>query len=438
MLRPNEGHTTEEQDVRVLLLEDNASHARILTALLRFSGMDTDGLVVASRLAEAMALARTQPFDVAILDLELPDATGLQALHGMSEAAPRLPIVVLTSEHEEQTALQALQNGAQDYVLRDRVTQTHLRQTMRFAIERKRSEDALRERERELSHIGKMNAIGHLAAGIAHEINTPMQYVGDNVRFLTESTAELAVVLRAAAAVADASRTGAPVAEAVAALVTAMNGADIPYLLDEIPGALGESAQGIAHVTRIVGAMKEFSHPGTHEIREIDVARVVQTTLTLCRNEWKYVAEAVTDIPDDLPPLPCHPGEISQVLLNLIVNAAHAIGERVGNSGQKGRITVAASASHGHIELRVSDDGAGIPEHVRDRIFEPFFTTKEVGRGTGQGLSVAYKVAHHHGGSIGFDSTVSVGTTFWLRLPMAGAAEPVSPTVARSGREMQA
>jgi signal transduction histidine kinase len=244
---------------------------------------------------------------------------------------------------------------------------------------------------------------------------------------LREAIGDLDALLRAACAAAKAVRAGAPAASAFEALAAAADPADVEYLIGEIPRALGESAQGVERVAKIVRAMKEFSHPGTREAKDINLAQAVEATLTVSRSEWKYVAETVTEIPADLPSLHCNPGELNQVLLNLVVNAAHAIAERVGNSGEKGRITVGASCDDGHVEIRVADTGTGIPDHVVARMYEPFFTTKPVGKGTGQGLAIAYKVIQSHGGTIACDTAVGVGTTFRIRLPrQPQSADPVA------------
>ncbi|MBI3300896.1 MAG: HAMP domain-containing histidine kinase [Deltaproteobacteria bacterium] len=176
-------------------------------------------------------------------------------------------------------------------------------------------------------------------------------------------------------------------------------------------------------MTKIVRAMKEFSHPGSEEKVETDLNRAIETTITVARNEWKYVAELATDLDSSLPPVPCLPGEFNQVILNLIINAAHAIAVVVSEgSTSKGTITVSTRHDGDWAEIRVSDTGTGIPEAIRAKIFAPFFTTKEVGKGTGQGLAIAHSViVDKHKGTIGFETEVGRGTTFIIRLPLASA-----------------
>ncbi len=186
-----------------------------------------------------------------------------------------------------------------------------------------------------------------------------------------------------------------------------------------MPTALRQSLEGVDRVATIVRAMKEFSHPGTLQKQEVNINHGIRNTITVSRNEWKYVAEIETDLDETLPAVPCLPGELNQVILNLIVNAAHAIRDRTGGDGTKGTIRVTTRRADDWVEIRVTDDGAGIPAAIRDRVFEPFFTTKEVGKGTGQGLTIAHAViTKKHGGTLTFETEEGRGTTFIIRLPL--------------------
>ncbi len=277
--------------------------------------------------------------------------------------------------------------------------------------------------EIQLRQAQKLEAIGQLAAGIAHEINTPTQYVGDNTNFLKESWTSIAPVLSAMRQVRAEAGKGAVREETLAQFDSLWESADLLYLETEIPRALDQSLDGIQRVAKIVRAMKEFSHPGSEEKRPLELNKAIETTITVARNEWKYVAEVVTKLEENLPLVPCHAGEFNQVILNLLVNAAHAIRQAVGDGSQeKGIITVTTRRDGDCVEVLIQDTGAGIPEAVRSRIFEPFFTTKPVGEGTGQGLALAHNVvARRHGGKIWFDTEVGKGTTFVIRLPLAAA-----------------
>lgn len=284
--------------------------------------------------------------------------------------------------------------------------------TFRDITERRRLEAQLRQAQ-------KLESIGQLAAGIAHEINTPTQYIGDNTRFLQESFEELHDLLTLCLGLRHAAGAGeAP--PVLAKILAAVDQADVEYLLDEIPKAVTQSLEGVERVARIVRSMKEFSHPNGENFQSIDLNHAIESTLTVSRNEWKYVAEAVSELDPTLPLVTCLPGDINQVVLNLIVNAAHAIGERVGDSGEeKGRIVVRTRREADCVEIQIEDNGTGIPKEVQPRIFDPFFTTKPVGRGTGQGLAISHSVVtEKHHGTLTFVTEPGRGTTFIVRLPV--------------------
>jgi two-component system NtrC family sensor kinase len=299
-----------------------------------------------------------------------------------------------------------------------------------FVVDITAQKSAQKERdwmEAQLRQAQKLESVGQLAAGIAHEINTPIQYIGDNIRFVDESFAGLSRLLQSCQKLAAAVPANAVRPEALAELASASELADIDYLLKEVPLAVQQSREGIGRVAKIVQAMKEFSHPGAKERTAVDLARAIDTTVTVATSEWKYVADMVTDFDPQLPPVPCLPGELNQVILNLIVNAAHAIGDVVKQKeGAKGVIKISTRADGPWAEIKIADTGAGIPESIRHRIFDPFFTTKEVGKGTGQGLAIAWStVVDKHHGQLTFESIVGQGTTFSIRLPLrAEAAQP--------------
>jgi len=268
--------------------------------------------------------------------------------------------------------------------------------------------------ELERLHSSKMESIGRLATGIAHEINTPTQYVGDNLRFLQRSLEAAPAALRAIESKLgmDATRDGACVDSLRV----------IRALCSEAPDAVSDALEGVDRIASIVQAMRNFSHPGTEGDACVALNDAVHDTLGVSRNEWKYVARVKTELDPELPRIAGSPSEINQVLLNLIVNAAHAIEEArdagCAPSEPRGCITVSTRREGGYAELRVRDTGNGIPDEIRERIFDPFFTTKEVGKGTGQGLAIAHAIVHRHGGSIEYETRVGEGTTFRVRLPL--------------------
>lgn len=278
--------------------------------------------------------------------------------------------------------------------------------------------------EIQLRHAQKMESIGQLAAGIAHEINTPTQFIGDNTRFVQDAFGDISRLIAAYERLFRAVAAGPVAPELIGEVRAAAGAADMAYLSREIPHAIRQSLEGIARVSNIVRAMKEFSHPGTTEKTALDLNHAIESTLTVCRNEWKYVAELTTDFDPKLPPVPVLPGEFNQVILNIVINATHAIADVVGRSGErKGMITVSTRRDSDWAEVRIGDTGTGIPESARQRIFDPFFTTKNVGQGTGQGLAIAHSVVvRKHGGTIGFETETGRGTTFVIRIPLRAGA----------------
>jgi PAS domain S-box-containing protein len=270
-----------------------------------------------------------------------------------------------------------------------------------------RVESREQERDRlalELRMAQKLEAVGRLAAGVAHEINTPMQYISDNVTFLSESVDDLAEVISAYRA--DRER-GDQVAVEV----------EVDYLLSELPKAMQRARDGLKRVTNIVRAMKEFSHPNSDAHTSADINKAIETTLEVARSEYRHLA--VIDLRLGPAPLvPCNVGELNQVFLNLLVNAAHAI-EAAGKDASNGRIRIETSHVGAELHISLEDNGCGIePSHL-DKIFDPFFTTKEVGKGTGQGLAISRSiVVDRHGGSLDVHSVVGTGTRFTIRLPV--------------------
>jgi len=291
----------------------------------------------------------------------------------------------------------------------------------RDITQRKAAESERQMMELQLRQAQKLESIGQLAAGIAHEINTPTQYIGDNTRFLLDAFADLIEVYGEQEKLFQAAKANDVTPALISSVEAAREKADLDYLAMEIPKAIRQSLDGVDRVGKIVRSMKEFSHPGTGQKTAVDLNRAIESTITVARNEWKYVAEMVTEFDTTLPPVPCLPGEINQVILNLIINATHAIGDVAGDGSRgKGTITVTTRNCNPWVEIRIADTGTGIPEKVRHRIFEPFFTTKQVGKGTGQGLAISRAVVvDKHGGTLAFESEMGKGTTFVIRLPLA-------------------
>lgn len=274
--------------------------------------------------------------------------------------------------------------------------------------------------ESELSKAHKMEAVGQLAAGIAHEINTPTQFIGDNLHFLIDAFNELKKIAELSCQLVCLEDVGDEAALLKKQLKKAVYDSDIQYLLEDIPASLAESSDGIRRIAEIVKAMKEFSHPGSKNKESIDLNKIIESTVIVARNEWKYVAEIEMDLAEGLPMLECFPGEISQAILNMVVNAAHAIEARqtTEQRSDKGVIGINTSRENDHFYITISDTGCGISPENLDKVFDPFFTTKEVGKGTGQGLSMVYAtIVDKHNGSIDVSSVLEEGTSMTIKLP---------------------
>jgi PAS domain S-box-containing protein len=280
-----------------------------------------------------------------------------------------------------------------------------------------------RQIELQLRHAQKMESIGQLAAGIAHEINTPTQFVSDNLRFLSDSFGDLHKLIISYNGLYTILQEKQEEPEMLESIEQLRQEIDLDFILSDIPQAFAEATEGVGRITRIVKAMKEFSHPETDQKSATDINHAIESTVTVARNEWKYVAELELNLDPELPLVPCLPGELNQVILNLVINAAHAIEEAKEKRGdrEKGLITVSTSVEVDWAVIRITDTGTGIPNTIRNRIFDPFFTTKRVGRGTGQGLAISHSViVDKHHGKLHFTTEENVGTTFIIELPLIG------------------
>jgi two-component system, NtrC family, sensor kinase len=276
--------------------------------------------------------------------------------------------------------------------------------------------------EVELRQAQKLESVGQLASGIAHEINTPVQFVSDSCSFLESATADLLAVIDAyRASLTELGRgTDSPaVADAVDRMREIEVERDVTYLVEQIPLAISRALQGLGRVSAIVSAMKEFAYRDRREQAPADLNRAILSTLTVARNEYKYVAEVKTEL-EDLPLVTCHIGELNQVILNMVINSAHAIAEAKAMNDRPGLIAIRTRARAMRVEIEIEDNGCGIAHDALDKIFDPFYTTKEIGKGTGQGLAIARSVVERHAGRIEVTSRVGQGTTFLIKLPVLG------------------
>jgi len=279
------------------------------------------------------------------------------------------------------------------------------------------TEQRLKEANR--IHSMKLESIGELSAGIAHEINTPIQFIGSNVSFLQDSFGDLLKLVAAYGKLRDALAGSGQLTELLSEIEVLEQDADIEYLQDEAPKAFEQTRGGVDRVTKLVLGLKGFAHSGDGEMkRPVDLNEIINNSLIVCHNVYKYVAEMETNF-GKLPTINVYPGDIGQVIVNLVVNAAHAIADLKGESAEMGKIKISTGCQDKVITISVSDTGGGIPEGVRQRVFDPFFTTKDVGRGSGQGLAISRTIIHDkHQGELTFESTVGKGTTFFVKLPL--------------------
>jgi signal transduction histidine kinase len=399
------------------------------------------------------ALAEGRPYQMAFVDVRMPPGwDGVETVEHLWRVDPALQVVICTAYSDYQWADIAarLPHGDQFLILKkpfDPIevnqmvqalcskwyvqqkfqtqldTLDHLIQQrtaeLREANEQLRAEITQREKmELELRLAQKLEAVGQLAAGIAHEINTPIQYVGDSVHFLKTAFEDLQTLLDRYQEGIAALEQQPDQAKLVAVIRDAEDLADLDYLRDNIPSAVTRTLEGIGHVAGIVRAMKEFAHPDQREKSPADLNQALRTTLTVARNEYKYVADIETHL-GELPQVLCYPSDLNQVFLNLIVNAAHAIAEVVSAGAPRGKITLTTRVDDAWVEITIADTGGGIPATIRDRVYDPFFTTKPVGKGTGQGLAIARSiVVDKHQGALSFTSEPGQGTTFSIRLPV--------------------
>lgn len=289
-------------------------------------------------------------------------------------------------------------------------------------IERKQAEKDKMKMQARLLQAQKLESVGQLAAGIAHEVNTPAQYVKSNIVFLDESFQEATTLLRSYDMVLTATKGDGASPEMVTELEKLKQEIDWEFLSEEIPEAIEQSKEGIDKISNIVRAMKEFSHSGGKEKTPTDINHLLTNTITVSRHEWQDIATVKADLSPSLPQVPCLGDELGQVILNILFNAKDAIGARLASQQDcsEGLINISSRQIEDSIEIRIQDNGSGIPAKIQTKIFDPFFTTKEVGQGTGQGMCIARDVVEKmHGGYLSFETTKGEGTTFIISLPMA-------------------
>lgn len=414
-----------------------AGNQREFELVSAFQGQEALELVKAAN-------AAGRPFALAFVDMRMPPGwDGLETIEHLWKVDPHLQIVICSAYSDHSWNELCARLGDRDNLLilkkpfdTIEVVQFAHALTAKWGLEAERRshtqmlEQAIRARtaeletalarlheelvyrdrmETELRLAQRLEAIGQLAAGVAHEINTPLQYVSDSLSFTRESMAALVDATVKLKAQAGDSPAVTQIAQ----------DADLDYLAAEIPNSFDQLESGIARVSKIVRAMRELVHPGSRTESRADLNHALQNALAVTAAAYKLVADVQTDF-GDLPDVLCFPNDLNQVFLNLIVNAAHAMEDAPDKT--RGTLGIRTYVDGRDVVIAVSDTGCGIPEANRGRVFDVFFTTKEVGRGTGQGLAIARSiVVDRHHGALTFDSVVGRGTTFYVRLPIDGA-----------------
>jgi signal transduction histidine kinase len=411
---------SSEKLTTILVADDEHTVREYLSALLRHNGHVVMEVENGSDALNAL-LSPSGP-SLAVMDWDMPGMTGVDVCRAIRKTRDHglLYIILITGAAQAEDVVEALESGADDFLkkpFRNGELLARIRAARRI-LELSHEKIAM---IKQLEEQQRLESIGRLAAGIAHEINTPMQYIGDNTRFISDSLKDIFGVIEVVKNMAAKIEGGACCDDVVDAVHKAMADADIDYISEQIPEAVAQSMEGIERVTKIVRAMKELAHPGSGEATPSDINHMLETVVTVSRNEWKYVADLVTDLQSALPPVSCFIADLNQAVLNIIVNAAHSIAEKQVRTGDtaKGHITVTSLKVGGLVEIRISDSGEGIPKYIQHRIMEPFFTTKEVGRGTGQGLPIARSaIVDKHRGTLDFETEEGVGSTFIIRIPI--------------------
>jgi len=411
------------------------------------------------------ALKAGQPYAMAFVDMRMPPGMdGIETIRRLWNEDPAVEVVICTaySDYSWHEIIEQLEGRSDQLLILKKpfdsveicqlaaaLTEKHRlgkqgrlkthelesmveqrAQSLRETNERLHNEIVERERaQAELSHAQKLEAVGQLAAGIAHEINTPAQFVSDSAHFLNEAFDDQHGLISEYRRALDAIGGEGEHEELLAQIREAEETADLEYLDEHVPGAFERCIDGLSRISTIVGAMKEFAHPDQRDKSPADLNQALKATLTIAKNEYKYVADVETEL-GELPQVLCYVGDLNQMFLNLLVNAAHAIGDVVGDSGEKGTIQVRTAHDGDTVRIEIQDTGCGVPAAIRDRIFDPFFTTKEVGKGSGQGLAIAHSVVvDKHNGSLTCQSEEGKGTTFIIRIPVDGKGEKETEAV---------
>jgi len=424
--------TEKASQFHILIVDDTLQNIQVLGTILREQGYQ---LNVAQDGVQALKQVAKLIPDLILLDIMMPKMDGFETCKRLKEhpKTEDIPVIFLTAKVETDDLVKGFELGAVDYITKPfqsaellKRVQTHLELVLlRRDLEKRVAErteelqlanDEKLERERQLAQAQKLEAIGQLTAGIGHEFNSPLQFISSNIEFLTDIFGELRSSLQHYAKLMEHCKEDSLTASLIQEIDAALEEIDLAYITEEIPRALEKAQGGISRVSRIVQAMKDISQPGSQGKVDVDLNEIIESATIVSHNEWKDAADLELIFDDSLPKAPCLPGEFSQAIVHLVVNAARAIADK---GDEKGQIVISTLTADDRAEVRVADTGIGISGEIRDKIFDPFFTTREVGQGTGTGLSLARDViVNKLGGEITFETEVGKGTTFVIRLPL--------------------
>ncbi len=400
------------EQAHILLVDDREANLALLEALLENCGA---ALSRATSGPEALAMMAEKTYMLVLLDVRMPGMSGFEVAEKMradhTGRMNNIPIIFITAEAaDKQNVFQGYESGGVDFLTKP-VDPYVLISKVNIFVE-------LWQQRRQLLQSQKMEAIGQLAGGIAHEVNTPSQFIGVNLEFLRDAVADLLELIGKLQHLKEEARKAGVPTNLIDEIDAYSREIDLESLTTEVPLAIKQSREGVDQISNIIVAMKEFSHPGTKEFIQTDINRTLENAITISHSEWEKLARVSTQLDPMLPQIPALGSELNQVFLNLVVNAAHAIADKPGRE-EPGQITISTSCEQGHAVVRIRDNGSGIPDEISDHIFNPFFTTKDVGRGTGQGLSIAHDiVVNKHNGFISFDTEIGKGTEFVVKLPL--------------------
>lgn len=410
----------------VFMIDDDLAQISVIRVLLQ-SVCDRDyRLQHACTLKSAIEHLEDTNIDVVLLDLNLPDSFGRATFDAVMAARPDLPIIILSGIDDEELSVDLVKNGAQDYLIKGMHERYSIIRSINFAIERKKIQEEKKQLQIRVEQESRLEALGTLASGVAHEINTPLQFIGTNLRFLKKSFESVCKIMDTIEIIRQGACNPEHLPKAFGDLEDVIRATKYEFVRQQSVDAIDEALDGVLRINSIVNTMNVFARRNKRAIVEYDVRKVMEETLNISRGEWKYIAEIKRNYSDSPIPVMCCPEELCQVFLNIIINAAHAIREAAGESHDKGDtdnargiIEVTLRGNGETVEIWISDTGRGIPEEIRHRICEPFFTTKQAGQGLGLGLSIARGiVVDKHGGKFSFETELGRGTVFKIELPV--------------------